>query len=130
MDSNLFRHDDDGDSIDDFLDSLGGSASININLPVAETLSVNGPRQVPLVVTISNKAERNPRRDAKMLATFLTCSLDEQTVYFLTEYLFNEHMAPLVTETKQYLAAMQNSAAQVVTKKKPTRGPKNDSKDQ
>jgi hypothetical protein len=111
---NIYNHEEDG-----FDDLFNGpiTANVSINLPTAETLSVNGPRQTPLIINISNKAERNPRRDAEMLATFLSCSLDDQTVFYLTELLFNKHMAPLVAETKEYLAAAMKEST-VVTKPK------------
>ena len=93
MDENLYDHED--DSFEQFMEG-NLTPIISVNLPVGETLVVNGPRLTPVVVTITNKAERHPKRDARMLSTFLSCSLDEQTVFHLAEYLFAEHLAPMM----------------------------------
>jgi hypothetical protein len=95
---------------DDFEQYFGESTSepaISVSLPFGETLAVNGHRQIPSIITISNKTERNPKRDARMLASVLTCSLDEQTVFHLAEYLFAEHLAPMMQESRNLFSAFQ-----------------------
>jgi hypothetical protein len=126
MEDNMYDHDD--DAFSQFVEGLEGGNPIFVNLPIGETLVVNGPRQTPLVITISNKVERNPKRDARMLSTFLSCSLDEQTVFHLAEYLFAEHIAPMMkdpraTSMDEYLAPV----AKPVRKKSP---PKEELKDE
>lgn len=94
MDPHLYSHGDD----EDFEQYMAGSISpnISVNLPVGETLVVNGPRQIPMIITITNVTERNPKRDARMLASVLSCSLDNETIFHLTEYLFTEFLAPVL----------------------------------
>lgn len=91
-----------------------------ISLPAGETLVINGPRQTPMVITITNKSERNPKRDAKMLAACLATSIDEQTMYYLTELLIAEYMAPMVQETKRLLEA-QAAQERVKPPRKPSK---------
>lgn len=110
----------------------GSIPSISVNLPVGETLVVNGPRLVPMVVTISNKAECNPERDARMLSTFLSCSLNDQTVFHLAKYLFAEYLAPLMEDSK---GMFNNPVPQKmvpkssVPKRKPKVNPEDEHKD-
>lgn len=92
---NLYDHDED-DPFAGF--DQEGPGQVAVHLPIGETLLVSGPRQMPVIISISNKTERNPKRDARMLATFLSTSLDEQTIYFLSEYLFAEHLAPMMQD--------------------------------
>jgi hypothetical protein len=102
MESNMYGHDD-----EDFDGGFSDPRSpiLSLELPAGETLQVNGPRLTPLIITISNQTERNPKRDARMLSSFLSSSLDDETVYYLAEFLFAEHIAPVMgNDIKQMLA--------------------------
>lgn len=114
----LYSHED---SFDEYGESTGIPV-ISLSLPAGETLVVSGPRQTPMVITISNKAERNPRRDARMLATYLSTSLDEQTVYFLSEMLFTEYLSPVLKETQKFLSEQVSRGPEI---KKVPKNPKN-----
>lgn len=82
--------------------------SVTIDLPPGENISVNGPRQTPFIISISNKVERNPKRDARMLFSTLSSSLEEQTLYYLAEYLYSEFVFPLLQE-QAIVGAVKNS---------------------
>lgn len=100
----------------DFEDFESGMPSITIGLPIGETLAVNGPRQTPLIITISNKVERNPKRDARMLASLLSSSLEDQTLYHLSEYLYTEFLHPLFQEqvtTREPLKPKRKNSKQI-----------------
>lgn len=86
-------------SFDDFETTDEDSPMLGI--PVGETLSVSGPRQSATVITINKSVERNPIRDARMLSTFLSCSLDNETIVHLAELLFAEHLAPSMKEFRE-----------------------------
>lgn len=113
----MYNHEEDFES---FFAEEGSGPNISLNLPFGETLAVNGHRQIPNIITISNRTERNPKRDARMLASVLTCALDEQTVFHLAEYLFAEHLAPIMQqETKSLFSAFQEMKPKMPKKKTP-----------
>lgn len=122
-DSEMYNHEDD---FEQFLGEGNSIPEISLNLPFGETVAVNGHRQIPSIITISNKTERNPKRDARMLATVLTCALDEQTVFHLAEYLFAEHLAPMMQESKNLFSAFQEIKPKVVKKKSPPKDTEGD----
>ncbi len=113
----MYDHEDDG--FEQFAKELGlapEAPTINLNLPQGETLVVNGTRINPSVITISKTAESNPKRDARMLAVMLSTSLDEATLLHLSEFLFAEHLAPIMREQAerfQKIDAYQKDATSI-----------------
>lgn len=95
----MYNHDEDG--FEQFAKELGMTddpIQLNMTLPAGETLIVRGTRLNPTIITVSNTVEKNPKRDARMLAAVLATSLDEQTLFLLAEYMFAEHLAPLMQD--------------------------------
>lgn len=96
----MYEHNEDENDFDAFSKQLGlgEGLSINVATPVGETLVVSGVREVPTIISVVRNAQRDPKRDARMLASTLSTSLDPQTIYFLAEYLFAEHLSPILKE--------------------------------
>lgn len=114
MGEGFFEH----DSFDDELES-SQTPQITLNLPVGETLLINGNRQIPAIITITNKVERNPERDARMLASILSCSVDQATMIKLSEYLFAEYVAPMLDRSAERFAKTKSPIRKPVKGVKP-----------
>lgn len=85
---------------------------IHFNVPTGESLTIHGFRQSPLNILISKETEYSPKRDAKMLATYLSCSIDEQTIFHLAEFLFAEYLAPIWSDSRVQLQNAVSASSQ------------------
>jgi hypothetical protein len=96
----MYDHDEEN-PFDRFMEgNEGPSVNVNLQLPQGETLIINGVRTSPTIIQVVKTAERNPKRDARMLAVTLSTSLDEATLVHLAEYLYMEHLVPIFQEQK------------------------------
>lgn len=111
----MYQHENDG--FEEFVQEQ--MPPISIAMPVGETVMVSGIRQNTLNLVISKNSERNPKRDAKILAAVLSTSLDEQTIFYLAEILFNDCLAPVLQERNSVLETLKSQP--VVSKVKKTK---------
>lgn len=106
----MYNHEDDDNGFSEFEKQLesDGPIQVNVNLPKGETLVINGIRSAPTIISVLKSAEINHKRDARMLAATLSTTLDSQTLYYLTEFLFTEHLAPSI-QTQAMLEHLKKS---------------------
>lgn len=106
----MYNHDED----EEFDSAPTTGPTLSLSIPNIETISIFSTRQSPILLMCNKEAEHSPQRDARVLATMLSTSLPQETVTYLAELLFSEHLTPFLQQEMSKIPAVKK-----VLKKKP-----------
>lgn len=104
------------DNFDDEALDQGYSPVVSLG----ECLIIHGLRSNPQIITISPKAQIDPIRDARILATLLSSTLMQDTLIQLSQLLFNEWVLPSIDKSifSEGLKQVEKRAKQKARKEK------------